>query len=62
MIPMDCSPSGSSDQEILQAGLLEWVAIPFSRDLPKPAIETQISYIAGILFTIWATREAQNKV
>ena len=29
--PMDCSPSGSSVQRILQARILEWVAIPFSR-------------------------------
>ena len=29
--PMDCSLSGSSVHGILQAGILEWVAIPFSR-------------------------------
>ena len=29
--PMDCSPLGSSVYEILQARILEWVAIPFSR-------------------------------
>ena len=29
--PMDCSPPGSSVHRILQASLLEWVAIPFSR-------------------------------
>ena len=28
--PMDCSPPGSSVHEILQARILEWVAIPFS--------------------------------
>ena len=28
--PMDCSPPGSSAHGILQAGVLEWVAIPFS--------------------------------
>ena len=37
--PMDCSPSGSSVHGILQARILEWVAIPFSRDLPTPGIE-----------------------
>ena len=36
--PMDCSPSGSSIHGILQARILEWVAIPFSRDLPDPGI------------------------
>ena len=29
--PVDCSPLGSSVHEILQARILEWVAIPFSR-------------------------------
>ena len=37
--PMDCSPPGSSVCGILQARVLEWVAIPFSRDLPDPGIE-----------------------
>ena len=32
---------------ILQARILEWVAIPFSRDLPDPEIKTTISCIAG---------------
>ena len=31
--PMDCSPPGSSVHEILQARILEWVAIPFSNTL-----------------------------
>ena len=30
MTPMDCSPLGSSVHGILQARILEWVAIPFS--------------------------------
>ena len=29
--PMDCSPPGSSVHEILQARILEWVAIPYSK-------------------------------
>ena len=37
--PMDCSPPGSSVPGIIQAGILEWVAISFSRDLPNPGIE-----------------------
>ena len=36
---MDCSPPGSSVHGILQARILEWVAMPFSRDLPDPGIE-----------------------
>ena len=34
--PMDCGPPGSSVHGILQARILEWVAISFSRDLPDP--------------------------
>ena len=29
--PHDCSPTGSSVRGIVQAGILEWVAISFSR-------------------------------
>ena len=34
--PMDCSPPGSSVLGILQARILEWVAIPFSRGSSQP--------------------------
>ena len=40
---MDCSPPGSSVRGILQARILEWVAILFSRDLPNPGIEPRSS-------------------
>ena len=30
--PVDCSPPGSSVHDILQARILEWVAMPFSRE------------------------------
>ena len=36
---LDCSQPGSSVQVILQARILEWVAIPFSGDLPDSGIE-----------------------
>ena len=36
--PMDCSPPGSSVLGILQARILEWVAIPFSRTEPRSSI------------------------
>ena len=36
---MDCSPPGFSVHAILQARILEWVAILFSRELPDPWIE-----------------------
>ena len=34
--PMDCSLPGSVVYGILQARLLEWVAIPFSRESTQP--------------------------
>ena len=34
--PLDCSPSVSSVHGILQAKILEWVAIPFSRGSSRP--------------------------
>ena len=37
--PMDCSPPGSSVHGILQARILEWVAIPFSRESSPLGIE-----------------------
>ena len=36
---------------ILQSGILEWVAIPFSRGSSQPRDQTQVSRIAGRLFT-----------
>ena len=36
---MDCSLPGFSVHGILQARILEWVEIPFFRDLPNPGIE-----------------------
>ena len=39
--PMECSLPGFSVHGILQARILEWVAIPFPRDLPDPGIESR---------------------
>ena len=36
---------------ILKAGILEWVAIPFSRGSSRPKDRTRVSYIAGGFFT-----------
>ena len=43
---------------ILQARILEGVAVPFSRGSSQPRHWTWVSCIAGRVFTIWATREA----
>ena len=58
--PLDCSLPGSFVHEILQARILEWVAIPFSRGSSQPKDWIEVSYIAGRFFTVWATREAQE--
>ena len=49
--PMDCSPLGSSVQGILQARILEWVAISPSRESSKRRDWTCVSCIAGGFFT-----------
>ena len=55
---MDCNSPGSSVHGILQARILERIAIPFSRRSSQPRHGTQAFCIAGKLFTIWATKEA----
>ena len=45
---------------ILQARILEWIAVPFSRGSFQCKDRTQVSHIAGGFFTSWATREAQE--
>ena len=50
--PLVCSPQGSSVRGILQARILEWVAISFSRGSSQPRDQTQVSHIAGGFFTI----------
>ena len=58
--PMDYSLPGSSVHGILQARILGWVAIPFSREFSQPRDQTWVSHIAGRFFTVWATREAHT--
>ena len=43
---MDCSPPGSSVHRILQARILEWIAMPSSRGSSRPKDGTRISYIS----------------
>ena len=50
--PVDCSPPGSSVHGILQARILEWVAISFSRESSQPRDRTQVSRIAGRCFNL----------
>ena len=49
---------GFSVHGILQARILEWVAISLSRGSSQPRDWTQVSHTAGRRFNLWATREA----
>jgi len=54
---MHYSPPGFSVHGILQARILKWVAISFSRVSSRPRDQTQVSCITGRFFTVWATRK-----
>ena len=63
--PMDCSPPGSSVQRILQAGILKWVVLSFSRGSSQPRDRTHVSMspaLAGRFFTTSTTWEAQAQL
>ena len=49
--PMDCTCQALLSMDILQAGILEWVAMPYSRGSSHPRDQTQVSWIAGRFFT-----------
>ena len=53
--PMACSLPGFSVHGIFQARVLEWVAISFSRGSSRLRDWTQVSWIAGRCFTLWAS-------
>ena len=55
---MNCTPPGFSVQGILQARILEWIAIPFSRGSSRPRDGTQVSWLAGEFFTTEALMRA----
>ena len=59
---MGCSLPASSIHGIFQARMLEWVALSFSRGSSRPRDWTQIFCIPVRLFTIWATKEAQDHI
>ena len=48
--------------EILQARILDWVALPFSRGSSQPRDRTQVSHIAGKFFTSWANSRSLLKL
>ena len=55
--PVDCSLPGSSVHGILQARILEWVAISFSRASSQPRDRTRVSCVGGRCFNLWATKD-----
>ena len=54
--PVDCGLPGPSVHGILQARILKWVDIPFSRESSQPG-SNWVSCTVGRFFTIWATKE-----
>ena len=59
LYPALCDPMDYTVHKILQAWILEWVAVPFSRGSSQLKDQTWVSCIVGRFFTMWATREAQ---
>ena len=55
---IDCSPPGSSVPGILQAGILQWVAISSFRESSQPRDQTHISCIGRWVLYHWATWKA----
>ena len=45
---------------ILQAKILKWVALPFSRGYSQPRDQTQDSHIAGGFLTSWTTNNVKR--
>ena len=54
---IDCSAPSSPVHAILQAKILEWVAVSYSRASSQPRDWTWVYCIVGRFFTIWATKE-----
>ena len=58
--PTLCDPMDYTVHGILQARILEWVAVFFSRGSSQPRDRTQVSHIAGRFFTSGATGKPKN--
>ena len=59
--PWTAAHQASLSMGILQARILEYIAMPSSGASSQPRDQSQVSCIAGGFFTIWATREALRK-
>ena len=60
--PMNCNPPGSSVHGNLQARILEWVAIPFSRDVPNPGTEPKSAALQADSLLSEPTGKPQDSV
>ena len=60
--PTLCNPMNYTVHGILQARILEWVAISFSRASSWPRDQIQVSRIAGRRFHLWARETACNAI
>ena len=49
--PTLSDPVDNTVHGILQARILEWIAVAFSRGSSQPRDQTQVSHIAGVFFT-----------
>ena len=55
-----CSPLGSTAHGVLQARILEWIAVPFSRGPSWPRDRSRVSCTAGRLFTVRDYKQIHN--
>ena len=62
LCPTLCDSMEYEVHGILQPRILEWVTCPFSRGSSQPRDWTQVSRIAGRVFTSGTTREAQERI
>ena len=58
---LDCSLPGFSSHGILQASILENIAISYSKGSYQPRVRTQVSCIVGRFYTIWVTIKTEPK-
>jgi len=58
--PTLCDPMDYTVHGTVNAGILEWVAFPFSRGTFQLRDQTQVSCIAGRFFTSWTQQKTKN--
>ena len=61
LCPIFCKPMDYTVLGILQARILEWIAVPISRGSSQPRERTQVSCIADRRFNLWASRPFKSR-